>query len=225
MLVFVRSRIVQGKQRVEVFQRILRCGSAHLLRFVEDQNGPVGSDDIYRLSAAEVVQFFTDSAGVRTTGVECLNVDNHNIDTRAGAEIVQLRQVLAVVNEEPCLFAVVFHEVVFGDLEGLIDTLADCNGRNYHNEFAPAVAFVQLKNGLDVNVGLAGSGLHFHIEAACAEVAEQPLGLLDVVPALHVLDVQENLVAVQLQAGIFKTDGVVLCISKTEITEVHISKT
>ena len=225
MLVFVCGGIVQGKQRVEVFQRILRCGSAHLLRFVEDQNGPVGSDDIYRLSAAEVVQFFTDSAGVRTTGVECLNVDNHNIDTRAGAEIVQLRQVLAVINEEPCLFAVVFHEVVFGDLEGLIDALADRYGRDYHDEFAPAVAFVQLENGFDVNIGLAGSGFHFHVEAACAEVAEQPLGLLDVVPALHVLDVQENLVAVQLQAGIFKTDGVVLRITEAKIAEVHIRKT
>ena len=148
-----------------------------------------------------------------------------NIDTRAGAEIVQLRQVLAVVNEEPCLFAVVFHEVVFGDLEGLIDALADRYGRDYHNEFAPAVAFVQLKNGFDVNIGLAGSGFHFHVEAACAEVAEQPLGLLDVVPALHVLDVQENLVAVQLQTGILKTDGVVLRITEAKIAEVHIRKT
>ena len=48
VLFFVGGRVVQRKQRIKVFQRLLCNSSAHLLRFIKNQNRAVCLDDVNR---------------------------------------------------------------------------------------------------------------------------------------------------------------------------------
>ena len=55
MLLGVGSRVVEGEQRIEVLQCLLRHIAAHLLRFVQNDDRAVCLDNIDRAAGAEFI--------------------------------------------------------------------------------------------------------------------------------------------------------------------------
>lgn len=130
---------------------------------------------------------------------KCLRVDDHHVDARVAGKIIQWTQIGTVTNKEPCLLAVLLHEVVLSNLKGLFHALTNGNAGNDHKEFAPAVTSVQLKHRFDVNVGLSCAGLHFNVKGASANMLDQSTGKHNVVRALNLLDVAKQLTVGKLQ--------------------------
>ena len=86
--------IVQTKERIK-FLKALLCGrAAHFLGLVQNDDRTVGLDNVNRLPTSKVVQFRANSTGILPPCIEGLDVDNHDIDIRALAEVVNLRQIL-----------------------------------------------------------------------------------------------------------------------------------
>jgi hypothetical protein len=54
--------------------------------------------------------------------------------------------------------------MVGGEFERREHALADRHARHHHDELAPAVPPVQLEDGLDEHVRLAGARLHLDVE-------------------------------------------------------------
>ena len=77
----VCGRIAQDHQRLELGQGFHRGLTFHLLRFIQNQNRPVGGDHIYRLARLKVIQLVVDSAVVLAPRVEGLDVHHHDVDT------------------------------------------------------------------------------------------------------------------------------------------------
>ena len=178
--------------------------SAHFLRLVQNHDRPVGLYHINRTPGAEVIQFCTNFPGVLAAGVERLDIDNHHVDIRTLAEMINLRQIFGVIDKEPDLFPIVFHEVLLHGLEALANSLPDSDAGHHHNKLAPAVPLVQLEHGLDVNVSLACAGFHLHVQGAGSQAAGQLVRQLDVVPGLHFADVLQKLLGGQLHLGVGK---------------------
>ena len=97
------------------------------------------------------------------------------------------------------------HKVVYGDLKGLLHTLADRNGGNDHDELAPAVLLVQLEHRLDIDIGFARAGFHFNIKTATPQVFDKGSRELDVVLTLQGLNVVQKLFVGKLYRFIFIT--------------------
>ena len=95
--------------------------------------------------------------------------------------------------------------MVLQHIKGLIDTFTDGNGRNHHDELGPAVSLVELEHRLDIDVSLAGTGLHFYIQAQTAQVVRQDLGLRDAPNALHSAHIRKQLLVVELYVSIAVT--------------------
>ena len=160
----VGGRVAHDEQRVELAERVERLGSFHLLRLVEKQDRPVGLDHVDGATGLEVVQLLVDASVVLALGVECLDVDHHDVDAGVRGEALQVVQLLGAVDEEARLLAVSLQEVLGSDLQRLVDPLADGNARHHDDELAPAVALVQLEHAADVAVGLASAGFHLDVE-------------------------------------------------------------
>ena len=108
-----------------------------------------------------------------------------------------LEEVGAIVDEEPGFLSIMLHEVIGGDFKCLFDPLTDCNGRDNDNELTPAIFLIQLEHGLDINISLTCTGFHFNIKAAPSQILNERLGLLDIVLALELLDVEQELLVRQ----------------------------
>ena len=63
--------------------------------------------------------------------------------------------------------------MIGSDLKRLLYTLTDGNARNNNDEFAPTIPLVQLEHGLDVNIGLARTGLHLNVQRASTQRGNQ----------------------------------------------------
>ena len=85
------------------------------------------------------------------------------------------------------------HEMFLHGGETFIDALADGNGRNDDNKLAPAVTLVQFKYRLDVDIGFSGSGFHFHVQRADAQICCHGRGAFDIVIVLNLMNVFENI--------------------------------
>ena len=228
MLLGVGSRVIEGEQRIEVFQRLLRHIAAHLLRLVQNDNRAVCLNDINRAAGAEFIPLGVDDTSFLALAVlfqrggKRLRVDDHYIDAGAARKVIQLVQVGAVVDEEASLLAVMLHKVVCGDLKGLLHALTDRNGGNDNNELAPAVLFVQLEHRLDIDIGFARAGFHFNIKAATPQVFDKGSREFNVVLTLQGLNVVQkllvgNLYRFILVAGIVqRVDDFKLLIRHTE---------
>ena len=133
-----------------------------------------------------------------------LSVDDHDVDTRITGEGIQLIQVAAVIDEEARLPAVVLHEVVRRDFKGLLHALTDGDARNHNDELAPAIALIQLEQGLDVDVGLARAGLHLDIQRAPSHRSDELGGWMNVALVLERLDIAQNLLIRQMERLVLK---------------------
>ena len=54
--------------------------------------------------------------------------------------------------------------MLLSDLKGLVHALPDGHRRHHNDKLGESVLAVQLKDGLGVNVGLAGAGFHLNAE-------------------------------------------------------------
>ena len=198
----VGGGVVQAEQGLKFPQALLRGRAAHFLGLVQNHDGPGGLEHVNGPPGAEVVHLRADAPGVPAPGVESLGVDNHDMDFRALAEMVNLRQIFGVVDKEAGLFAVVLHKVLLHGVEALADALTDGNAGHHHDELAPAVAFVQLKHGFDVNVGFACPGFHLNVQGTGSQAVLQRFRQLDVVPGLGLTDILQKPAGGQLHPGI-----------------------
>ena len=84
--------------------------------------------------------------------------------------------------------------MLLGDLERLVDALLDRHRRHDDHELGEAVALVQLEDRAQVDVGLAGAGLHLDGEVAGGERSRrrQAVAELDVVQVLEELVVEQR---------------------------------
>ena len=56
--------------------------------------------------------------------------------------------------------------MLLSDLKGFVDALPDGHRRHHDDKLGKAVLAVQFKDGLGVNIGLAGTGFHLNAELA-----------------------------------------------------------
>ena len=119
--------------------------------------------------------------------------------------MVNVRQIFGVVDKEPCLFSVELHEVVLHHLETFLHTFPDGNGGDNHNELAPTILLIQLKHGLDVNIGLSGSRFHFHIKRTGPHMPGKRRRLFNIAAPLDFPDVMKKLCPVQRNRCVGKT--------------------
>ena len=83
------SRVVEGEQRIEVLQCLLRHIAAHLLRLVQNNDRTVCLDNIDWAARAEFIPLGVDDAGFLALAVlfqrggKRLRVDDHHIDAGA----------------------------------------------------------------------------------------------------------------------------------------------
>ena len=230
MLLGVGSRVIQCEKRIELFQGFLRGRVlfAHLLRFVQNQDRTVGGNHINRAAGAELIPLGVDNTR-RSISLAAfhvlvlvhgcrkrLRVDDHDVDAGIAGKGIQLIQVAAVVDKEPCFFAVAFHEMIGSDLKRLLYTLTDGNARNNNDEFAPTIPLVQLEHGLDVNIGLACAGFHLNIQRASSQRGNQLFRLMNVCFCLQCADVLKQLLIGQLECFVLKT-GIV-----DQILQLHL---
>ena len=175
----MRCRIVDGKQRIEVFKCLLRYVAPHFLRLVKNDNRSVCLDNVDRTTGCKLITLGIDNsrflalAVLFQRGCKRLRVDDHDVNTGARRETVELVEVCTVIDEESRLFAIVLHEVLRGNLKGLLYALADCDGRNNYDKLAPTVTLVKLKHRFDINVGFTGTGFHFHVKRTTTKIGHK----------------------------------------------------
>ena len=230
MLLGVGSRVIQCEKWIELFQGFLsgRVLFAHLLRFVQNQDRAVGGNHINRAAGAELIPLGVDNSrsGITLAAFHVLvlvhgcrkrlRVDDHDIDAGIAGKGIQLIQVAAVVDKEPCLFAVALHKVIGSDLKGLLYAFTDGDTRHNNDKFAPTIPLVQLEHGLDVNIGLACAGFHLNIQRTPAQRCHQLVRLMDVCFCLQRADVLKQLLVGQLECFVLKT-GIV-----DQIQQLHL---
>ena len=84
------------------------------------------------------------------------------------------------------------------DADRFIHTLLDGDGRYHNHKLAESIAFVQLVDGAQIDVGLACAGLHFHGEMPTIRL--HFAGHLDAVALLNGLQVAQQFIAGELGA-------------------------
>ena len=130
----------------------------HVLRLVENKHGPTNLDQAQRSLALQPVRRPADD--VLGTG-ECIDGHDHDLQPVRQSELAHLAQVGRIVDVVAIRRIVIQRlEVRFGDPERLVYTLADGDGRDDDDELAQPEAPVQLHHGTQINIGLAGTGLH-----------------------------------------------------------------
>ncbi len=161
----VGGGVAQDTQGIQRRDGLLGLGGiVHALGLIDDDDG-VGV--LYvphsRLAVQPVLGLIDDVLRL----FEGVDIDDHDLDVGAGGELAHVRQLGRVVDEVPAGYSVILQgEVLLRHLEGLVDTLPDRHGGHHHDELGEAVPPVQLKNGLGVDVGFPGAGLHLDAELA-----------------------------------------------------------
>ena len=165
----VRSGIAQHEERAELGQGLDSGLALHLLRLIEDEDRPVGSNHIDRFARLEIIQRVINPAVILAAGVERLDVHHHHIQPGIGRKALQLVKPLRVVDEEARLLAVGLGEVLCRDRQRFGYAFADGDAGHDDDELRPAIAAVQLEHRLDVAIGFARAGLHLDIEMKLAD--------------------------------------------------------
>ena len=132
--------------------------------------------------------------------VECLHIDDHDIDGAIRRKAVNFRELGRIVDEKPDFLAVFLREMLLCHLKRLINALADSDARHNHDELAPTVVLVQLIHGLDVGIGLADTGFHFNRQVIATF---QLVRWLDLIGALYLLQMLQNQLVGKLRHDAF----------------------
>ena len=150
----------QGIQRGNGFLGL--GGVVHALGFVDDDDGVGVLDEAHGSFAIEPILGLIDDILRLLEGVD---VNNHHFDVGAGGELPHIGQFGRVVDEVAARHVVILQaEMLLSDLKGLVNTLPDGHRRHHNDKLGESVLAVQLKDGLGVNIGLAGAGFHLNAE-------------------------------------------------------------
>ena len=207
-MLFVSSRVVQAEQWVKLLQAFLRGRATHFLWLIQDNDRTVCLDNVDWSAAAEIIQLCTDTPCIFTTGIECLNIDDHDVDICTLAVIIDIRQILGVIHEETRLLAIILHEVLLHGFKALLDAFTNRNAWNYYDELAPTIQLIQFKHSLDVNIGFTGTGFHFNIKRAYTQSSGfQRIGEFNIIASLDTVNIIQKLTIIELH----------LCIGKAHV--------
>ena len=197
----VRSRVAQHEQRAQALDGGLGLlGVVHALGLVDYDDGLAGAHELAWAEAAdellagsvEEVALLCGAVLIEAL-VERVDVNDHDLDGARRGEVAHRPHVLRVVHEVVERRAIVERlEVPAGCLEALEDALADGDARHDDDELGDAIAAVELVDGADVHVGLAGARLHLDGEVAQAPVGED-VGCREAAILLHSVQVVEEL--------------------------------
>ena len=179
------------------------------LRLVDNQNRVRFCNNINRATGTEFVQLHVNTPRVLTLGIERLRVDNHNVYGAIRRKAVNFRKLGGIIDKESDLLAVFLRKMFLRHLKGLINTLADGNARHDHDELTPTVVLVQLIHGLDVGISLADTGFHFNRQII---TTFQLVRRLDLIGALHLLQMFQNQLVGKLRHNTFITPAGEICI-------------
>ena len=147
----VRGRVAQHEQRAQALDGGFRLlGVVDALRLVDDDDGLAGAHELARAEAAgELLAGAVEEVALLRGAVllealvECVDVDDHDLDGARRGEVAHRPHVLRVVHEVVERRAVVKRlEVLAGGLEALEDALADGHARHDDDELGDAVAAV-----------------------------------------------------------------------------------
>ena len=164
----VRGGVAQRAKRIECLDGLLGLlGRIDALRLVDDDDGPGGLDELDGLPAGELVALLVDDValllllGAGEVLAEGVDVDDQDLQRVADGELPQPVDLLGVVDEVLERQVVVECPEMLGrDLDVLEHALADGHARHHDDELLEAVAPRQLEDRAQVDVGLAGAGLH-----------------------------------------------------------------
>ena len=197
MPVGVGRRVTQRTQGIHGGQRRSAPPlqpAVHALRLVDDQDGARGADQIDRLLAAGLLALLVEVVDVLL--VDGARGHHHDPYLRADGEAPHLAEARGVVEKVLERRArIECAEVVLGDPQRLVDALLDRHRRHHDDELGEPVALVQFQDGAQVDVGLAGTGLHLHGKLA----GLQGRGLRQAIAKLDRPEVGEEVVIVQGQ--------------------------
>ena len=84
---------------------------------IQNQDRVVAANHIDRTSRLEVVQLVIDTAVILSRGIERLDIDDHDVDTRIGREAFQMVQLPGVVGKEAGLLAIALREMLSSILQ------------------------------------------------------------------------------------------------------------
>ena len=105
---------------------------------------------------------------------------HHDLNIRAGGEVAHLAELAGVVKEVlEGRVGVEGAEVLFGDLERLVNALLDRHRRDDDDELGEAITAVQLEDRAQVDVGLARAGFHLDGEIARGQRGGRPQAIAD----------------------------------------------
>ena len=187
---FRRRGIAQVTQRIHPLHGLLALAvepAFHALRLVHDQDRAGSPDQIDGLLPARlfagaihhVLRFLASGGLVRFLRLSLLLVSefvdrahrhHHDLNLRAGRKVAHLAELRRIVNEEVEWRARVEPLEVLGrGLDGVIDAFLDRHRGHDDDELGEAVTLVQLKDSPQINIGLAGAGLHLYGEVARPE--------------------------------------------------------
>jgi len=214
VLVHVRSGIAQGAERIHGIERCLTgAGQAAVdaLRFVHDDDRPRRLDQVDGLFTAGLLAVLVEVVHILL--VDRADGHHHDLDLRAGGEVTHLTELGGVIEEiveghtgiEPL-------EVLLGNLQGLVHAFLDRHGGDHNHELRESITLVQLEDRTQVDVSLAGAGLHFHGEVAGGERARwrQAVAELDIVEILEKLVIEQRQPVADAEVGFGHAQGQLL---------------
>ena len=136
----------------------------YTLGFVDDDNGVGILNKAHGRFAAQPILGLVDDI-LRL--FESVDVNNHHFDVGTGGKLSHIGQLGGVIDKVPAGHIVVLQaKMLLRDLKGFVDAFPDGHRRHHDNKFGKAVLAVQLKDGLGVDISLAGAGFHLDAELA-----------------------------------------------------------
>ena len=181
--------IAEGEQWAEFLQTFLGLLAFNGLRFVNNQNRVGLGNNINRAARTELVQFHVNSSGIFALSVECLGIDNHDIDGIIRCKAVNLCQLGRVIDKESDFLAVFFRKMLLGHLKGLIHALTYCDTWYNNDELTPAISTVKLIHCFNVCICFTNTGFHFDSQI---KFAFQFHGWLNLIRSLYCIDMFQN---------------------------------
>ncbi len=167
-------------------------GVIHTLWFIDDHNGIGFLDEFDRLAARKPVVFLVDDVafllffGPRKVFAKGVNIDNQDLNLVAQGELPELVRFLRVINEVFEFQIVIQHlEVFFGNFQILQHAFPDGHAGNHNDEFLEPVLPAQFENGTEINIRLAGAGLHLNRKVPPL----QAINPVDAVPVLNGMNI------------------------------------
>ena len=146
-----------------------RC-SAHLLRFIKNDDRMIGRYNINWSTAAKLITYGVNDAGssiFRTLfqrGVKSLCINNHYRDVTTLRKRIYLIQIITVINKITCFLPIMLHKVIDRYIKAFLYTFTNSDTWYDHNKLSPSIQFVEFKHTFNIDVCFTCTGFHLNIK-------------------------------------------------------------